>query len=202
LTKNMTPGTGLMAANTPGSSAMCRIPVSASAAKPDQHDGAEEGGDAPRSAALDRKERNQDAERDRNHVGLERRRGEFQPFHGRQHRNGRGDHRVAVKQRRPGDAERDRNAPPAPALKRALGQRHEGQRPPFALVVRPQQDEDIFQRHDEHERPQDQRQHADDNVARHVGPAAGRGGHRLAKGVKRARADVAVHDAERAEGER
>ena len=47
----------------------------------------------------------EDAERDRQHIRLERRRDDFQAFHRAQHRDGRRDDAVAVEQRRAEDAE-------------------------------------------------------------------------------------------------
>ena len=149
----------------------------------------------PVPAALDHEQSDQDRERDRHHIGLEGGRRELQALHRREHRDRRRD---ARRRRRTGRRRRCRaatsDAAPPPSAR--CGERHERQRAALALVVGPQQDEDVLDRDDEHERPQDQRQHAEDHLAGHGGPAAGRGGHRLAEGVERARADIAVDDAE------
>ena len=55
---------------------------------------------------------------------------------------------------------------------------------------------------DERQRPQDQREHPEHDDATGEGALARRRRYRLAKGVKRAGADVAEDDAERAERER
>ncbi len=144
------------------------IPVSASAANQTSMTGPKKAATRPVPAALDHEESDKDGERDRDHIRLERGRRELETLDRRQHGDRRRDDRIAVEQAGPGDAERDRDAAPTP--ERALRERDEGQRPALALVVGPQQDEDVFEGHDEHERPQDQRQHVDDDLARHVAP--------------------------------
>ena len=67
----------------------------------------------------------------------------------------------------------------------------------LALVVGAHDDRDVFQRHDDHHRPEDQAQHAVDvQLVRHERVVAGEG---LAEGVDRRRADVAEDDADRAD---
>jgi hypothetical protein len=86
---------------------------------------------------------------------------------------------------------------------RALGQRHQRQRPAFAAIVRSHQYDDVLDADDQNQRPDDQRQYAEDDglVGRNI-RAAARCQHRFAQGVEGARADVAVNDADRAEGQR
>ena len=86
---------------------------------------------------------------------------------------------------------------------RALGQRDEGQRAALAVVVGAQQDEHVFDRDGEDQRPEEERQDADHQLAGHGRaamwpPAAAIG---LAHGVERAGADIAVDDADGAERE-
>ena len=88
---------------------------------------------------------------------------------------------------------------PARLPMRALRQRHQRQRAALALVVGAQQDDDVFERDDDDQRPEDQRQHAEHRVAGRRAVGADRGDHRFAEGVERARADVAVDDADAAE---
>ena len=87
------------------------------------------------------------------------------------------------------------------ALHRALRQRHQRERAAFAVVVGAQQEEDVFQRDDERQRPEDQRQDAED-FGLVTAPPCCRGARRLAKGVERAGADVAVDDTDAPDGER
>ena len=124
----------------------------------------------------------------------------LQAFDRRQHRQRRRDHRVAIEQRAADDAEqRDRGDA---AAERTLRQRHQRQRAALAIVVGAQQDHDIFQRDHDDQRPQDQRQHADDNRFGHGALGPGGRDDRLAQRVQRAGADVAVDDADAAERQR
>ena len=81
----------------------------------------------------------------------------------------------------------------------ALRQRHQRQRAALALVVGAQQDDDVFERDDDDQRPQDQRQHAEHAPRGRRAVGADRSDHRFAQGVERAGADVAVDDADAAE---
>jgi hypothetical protein len=65
--------------------------------EPDGHDRAEQGRDLLGAAALHREQRQQDGDRDGNDVAFERRRHELDALDGRQHRNRRRDHGIAVK---------------------------------------------------------------------------------------------------------
>ncbi len=76
-------------------------------------------------------------------------------------------HRVAVKQRAGDDAEQHDRA--AALADRALRQRHQRQRSALAVIVGAQQDDDVFQRHHDDQRPQDQREHAEHGLRRGVG---------------------------------
>ncbi len=84
------------------------------------------------------------------------------------------------------------------ALSHRLAERHQGEHTALALVVGPEEDQHVLERDDQHQRPKDQRQNAEDGLAAGKAVAPG-GGHCLAKGIKRARADVAVDDADRAD---
>ena len=88
------------------------------------------------------------------------------------------------------------------SAERALRQRHQRQRAALAVVVGAQQDHDVFERDDDDQRPEDQRQDAEHRLARRRAAGADRGQHRLAKRVERAGADVAVDDADAAERQR
>jgi hypothetical protein len=85
---------------------------------------------------------------------------------------------------------------------RTLNQRHQRQGSALAIVIRAQQHEDVFDRDDDDQRPQDHRQYADDNFGRHrTGVACGRR-RGFAEGIERRRSDVAEHDADAAERQR
>ena len=73
----------------------------------------------------------------------------------------------------------------------------ERERAALAVVVGPQDEQHVLDRHDEDQRPQDERHDPEHHLA---GDRAARrsGREGLLQGVKRARADVAVDDAERA----
>ena len=83
-----------------------------------------------------------------------------QAFDRREHRKRRRDHGIAVEERGGDDAEKDQVVPAAP--ERPLGQRHERERAALAVVVGADEDDDVFDRHHEDQRPEDQRQDAED----------------------------------------
>ena len=151
---------------------------------------------ARRAAALHGEQADQDREAERHDVGLEGGRRELQALDRREHRDRRRDDRVAVEQRGADHAEqRDReDVVPHDALE----QRHQRERAALAVVVGAHDQEHVFERHDDDQRPQDQRHDAEHHLAGER--AAGRGGgEALLEGVERARADVAVDDADGAE---
>jgi hypothetical protein len=80
--------------------------------------------------------------------------------------------------------------------------RHKGQQrqnAAFAIVIGAQNEDDVFERDHRHQRPEDQRHHPKDIGSSRRGMAGGIQGDR--KGVERARADIAEHDAKRGERE-
>ena len=136
-------------------------------AEPHDHDRAEEHADGAGAAFLDHEQEGQDAERQRNHVGLQRRRHDFHAFHGREHGNGRGDHAVAVEQRGGENAEQG-HGPGQARIFRMLGdQGEQRQRTAFPAVVGTHDDGDVLGRDQGHDRPEDQRQDAEDVFRRH-----------------------------------
>jgi hypothetical protein len=79
-----------------------------------------------------------------------------------------------------------------------VDQRQQGQAAALALVVGPHDHRDVFQRHDDHHRPEHQ---ADDAIdMRLVERQPMVPGKRIAQGVERAGADIAEDDADRAHG--
>ncbi len=122
-------------------------------------------------------------------------------FDGAEHRDRRRDHAVAVEHRRAEDAEADQ--PPAhlrAVLEAARHERRQREDAALAAVVGAHDQRDVLQRDDDDERPEDHRQHAEHVVGRER--QAIRAGERRAQRVERARADVAVHDADRADDQR
>ena len=90
---------------------------------------------------------------------------------------------------------------PTRPSQRRLRQRHQRQNAALAAIVRPHQEHDIFGRHRENKRVEQQRNRADH---RFFGQNVGLGGvrQRFAQRVKRAGADVAIDDADRADDHR
>ena len=167
--------------------------------EPDYHDRSKQRGHLGGAAALRGEQADQDGDRERRHVVAEGRARELQALHRRKHRNRRGDHAIAEKHRGADDAddEDERGTPP----ERAAGQRCERERTALPVIVGAQQDQHVFQRHGDDQRPQDQRQHAEHGVTSNRLVMARRN-RRLAKGVKRAGTDIAIDDADAAERQR
>ncbi len=167
--------------------------------EPQRGDRTEERRDPGGAARLHGEQHDQDHDGQRHDVVVEGGGDELEALDRGQHRQRRRDHGVAIEQRRADDAaEHDR----ARALaQRALRQRHEGERAALPLVVRPQQDEHVFERDHHDQRPEDQREHAEHGVAGQ-GAAGGCRVDSFAKCIERARADVAVDDADAPDGQR
>jgi hypothetical protein len=83
-----------------------------------------------------------------------------------------------------------------------LSEGHQGECPAFAVIVGTQQNDHILDADDQDQRPHDQGQDAENDVFARRGPCTARGKDRFAHGVERTRADVAVDDADRAQGQR
>ena len=169
-------------------------------AKPDCHHRAEESADLGRAVLLEHEQPGQNHDRDGNHHVLELRRHHLQTFDGRQHRDSRRDHAIAVKH---GRAEYPGQHDPAGALGLALRfvQRQGDQRHHAALaaVVGAQNEYDVFERDDDHQRPENHRQ-----TAKHVGFSQRNrviAGKEFLEGVQRTRADIPIHHAQRTQDE-
>ena len=167
--------------------------------EPDHHDRPEQRRNLCGAAALRRKQPDQDDDRQRrHHLGKSGAR-KLESFHRREHRNRRRDHRIAEKHRGADDTD-DEDKRRAPA-ERPRRQRRERERTALPVIVGAQQDEHVFHRHHDDQRPDDERQHAENDGA--VDEVVGACGYRgFAKGVERAGADVAIDDADAAESER
>ncbi|MBS1246794.1 MAG: hypothetical protein H6R47_993 [Proteobacteria bacterium] len=149
---------------------------------------------------LEQKQPDQHDERNRNHVWLERRGCDLQTLDCRQYRDRRGDHAVAVEQRRTENSE-SHQQPACPRLAGggALHQCHERHDAALALVVSAHDEHHVLHRHHDDERPEDQRQHAEHVGRRHLHGV--RAMECLFHGVQGAGADVTVHDADGGDGE-
>jgi hypothetical protein len=129
--------------------------------EPDGHDGAEQYADPGRAMPLDHEQHGQDRYGQRDHHMVQLRCGNLEPFHRGQYGDGRRDHAVAVEQGGREDPEHaDQRHDPGPSGCAASQQRQERQAAAFTLVVGAHDDDDVLDRHDEHHRPEDQRQHA------------------------------------------
>ena len=130
-------------------------------------DRAEERRDLGRASRLHGEERDQDNDGERHDIGIERRRYDLQTFDRRKHGQRRRDDRVAVEQRAADNTEQDdRAASPRAELRCAA---------PSTPACRPRRccpraaDQDVFCRHNQQQRPDDQRQNAeDDGLTRYV----------------------------------
>ena len=165
--------------------------------EPDHHDRTEQPPDALRAAALHREQDDEDGQRAGHDEPLHGRVDDREPFHRAHHRDCGRDERIAVEERR---AEHRKQHQPlrGPAVPRelVLDQCDQRQHAAFAFVVHPQDDDDVLERDDDQQAPEDERQHAEHGVD--VRGAAGDRG-RFSQRIERAGADVAIHDAERAE---
>ena len=167
--------------------------------EPDHHHRAEHGRHFCSAAALRGEQRDQNDDRERHNKFAEGRAGELESFNRREHRNRRRDHGIAEKHRSADDADNeDECGAPAERARRQCGQR---QRSAFAVIVGAKQDQHVFQCDRYDQRPHDQRQHAEHDVARHHLIIACRD-RRFAEGVERAGSDVAIDDADAAERQR
>ncbi len=119
--------------------------------EPDNHDRPEGRCDARRAAALDREQHDQDENRQRHHIVLERRRCELETFDRGQHRNRRRDHGIADEHRGADDAQRQQR--PASAAQRTLTQRHQRKRAALAVIVGAQQQQHVFRGDDDEAAP-------------------------------------------------
>ncbi|MCY1538537.1 hypothetical protein D9M68_740830 [compost metagenome] len=145
-----------------------------------------------RAKALDEKHPDNDDEGDRHHPALHVRRHELDALDRRQHRHGRGNNGVAKEHGGTHDAQhRDPDRRIGESL---AGQRHQRQRAAFAIVIGAGDEEHIFERHGQRQRPHDEREQAQHLV---VGLSDARADmHGLAEGVDRTGADIAINHAQ------
>jgi hypothetical protein len=146
--------------------------------------------------AVHHEQQRQDHNGERHHEVLERGCCQIETFNGRQHRDCRSDHGVAEEHRGANQPEQENKRGSSP--QRPGRERSQRECTTLPVVVRAQQQHDIFERDDNDQRPQDQRQHAEDGITRERPGCVDR----LAKGVQRAGTDVAIDDPYTAERER
>ncbi len=163
----------------------------------EKHDGAEQPADGLRAALLDGEQPDEDDDRGGDDERRQARVHGLQALDRRKHRNRRSDHRVAEKERRGGDSEQDQAAGPFASAERALDEREQREAAAFAFVVRAQDDADIFDRDDQHQRPEHEAEHAE-NMQRIDAQGMVRDEDFLHR-VERRGADVAEHHPDRAQ---
>ena len=192
---NKSPGIGLKASKMIQAEAICDKAEYGVDGEERHHDRAEEGRNPGCASALGREQQHEDDDRRRQHIARQIGVDLFQAFERGKDGNRRSDDRVAGKQGRPGDAEQKHDRGPSP--EGVLRERHQRQGAAFALVVGLHQEQHIFPGDDEQQRPDDERDDADDLR----GPSAPscKLTERRLQGIERARADIAEHNADRAE---
>ena len=153
------------------------------------------------SPALHHEQQRQDGDPDRQHRLSELGSGDLQALHRREHRDGRRDQRVAVEQRRAQHAkgQRDRGEP-GRGTGHAADQRGERHDAALTVVVGPQDEGHVLDRHDQRDRPEDQRDDPEHVARRRADRVVVDREHRLHR-IERAGTDVTENDTERAEGE-
>jgi hypothetical protein len=163
--------------------------------EPEQGDRPEHGTDTGRAEPLAGEQRDEDGDRDRHDVGLQHRRRHAQAFHRAKDRDGRRDDAVTVQERGAEHAEQDEQRSLGASRGRdRRGQRGQGEDAALAVVVGTQHEDEVLERDDDDQGPEDQREDAE-----HVGGRRRHGVRAVeafANGVERAGADVAIHDTE------
>jgi hypothetical protein len=162
--------------------------------EPHQHNRAEYLADGLGAAALHEEQAGQDHQGKRHDPARDARHVELEALDRAQHRDGGGDHPVAIQQRGADQAHDQQGR--APASGRCVAdveQRQHGDDAALAVVVGPHDQDSVLGRDDDDQGPEDQRQDAQDGLWRRR--AAGLDG--LLERVERAGADVAIDDAER-----
>jgi hypothetical protein len=174
--------------------------------EPGHHHRAEELADIPGPATLDGEQGEEDDARERHDVIRQARADVRQPFHGAEDGDCRRDHAVAIEQ---GGADhgQERHAGDLAAASRMgpepVGDdRQQGEDPPLTVVVGLHDEGQILDRDHHDERPEHQREDAEQVGGDEAGLVGAGGQQALLQGVERAGADVAEDHAERAERHR
>jgi hypothetical protein len=164
--------------------------------EPGEHHRTKDPADESGALLLHHEQADQDDDGDRHHRRRQRWRIDLQAFDGAEHRNRRRDGAVAVEQRRADQADDEQLRAPGSRLGLACAkQRQDRDDPALSAIVCTQDQQRVFNRDDQDERPQDQRHHAENGVVRD-GAAMGGGPGGFLQRVKGAGADVAIDDPE------
>ena len=144
------------------------------------------------AVALDDKQADQDRQRQRHHQGSEAGALHFQAFHRGKHGDGRGQHAVAKEQRQADySANADGRLGLASHAWGAVRQGRQRQSAALAVIVGAHDDQDIFDRHHQDQRPEDHGERAHHRDV--IGQAAFGGQHGGAQGIERRGTDVTEH---------
>ena len=168
--------------------------------KPDDHDGAEKRADTRRAPALQNEKTGENPRGDGDDIRLEDRRRDLEPLDGAQDRDRGRDDTVAVEKRSANQADQDCGLAPSVHLQRRdrkRGQRHDAA---LAVICGSHDDQHILDRHDDNERPEDQRHATKDDGSKRLDIACRM--KRLLIGIERACAYVAENDTQRADERR
>jgi hypothetical protein len=169
--------------------------------EPHQHHRPEQPADHTRAPVLEREQPEQQCAGDRHDERLERLRRDLEALDRAQHRDRRGDHALAAQERRT-EQRHERHRADAHTVRRAqpLGhQREQREDPALAAVVRAHHEQQVLARDHERERPDDERQHAQQVLAALHEAVVGVDA--LLERVEGTRTDVAEDHAERGECE-
>ncbi len=165
-------------------------------AEPEHHDRAEQDADPRGAVLLDQEQADQHDKRQRYRPVLQAVEGDLQPFYRRQYRDRRGDHAVAVEQRRADQAgNHHEGLQPAERRRRPARQGRQRHHPALALVVGTQDEDHVLDGNDPDQRPEDQRQHAKDAIVVGLHPVAA--DEDLFQGIQGTGADIPIADSNR-----
>ena len=183
----------------PGIIANVQSPGDRDRDEPDRHDGSKKCRNPRGPAPLHGKKCKQDGDCQRQHDVLGSRHHELQSLDRGEDGDGRRDHGIAKKHRSSDHAEaQDRDCPVAQRSRRERGQR---QRSALPVVIGAQEDQHVFERDDDNQRPQNERENAENDAARERRVVRGCDGG-LPECVERTCTDIAINDANAAECER
>ena len=120
------------------------------------------------------------------------------PLNCREHGNGGGNNAIPKKQAGPYNPDHAKHQPRSRTGGYALGKGHNGQNAAFAIMVGPHNEQNIFDGHDQDQGPEDQAGNTHDLPRFHL-MVVGNNLHRGPKSVKRACANITIHNAQYAQ---
>ena len=164
--------------------------------EPSHHHRAKQLADAISAVFLDQEQGHQYHQRHWHYPVFQAAECQLQALYRRQHGNRRGDHAVAIEQRRPDQAQNHQHRTQARiGTGSPPGQRGQGHDAALALVVGPQDEQHVLDRDDPDQRPENQGQDAKHPVVIDLNPIMA--GKHLLEGVERTGADIAIHHPDR-----